>query len=66
MLYNIVDWMRVVLNKACPSNVQNFPFVLIGNKIDLPKYERAVSQQKALEWCANNGLKTKILSSNRI
>jgi len=34
----------------------NFPFILLGNKIDRPEGERGVSRQAAEEWCARAGL----------
>ncbi len=32
----------------------NFPFVVLGNKIDLEN-QRVVSQKRALAWCQNKG-----------
>lgn len=34
----------------------NFPFVLLGNKIDRPEGERQVSRQQAEQWCERAGL----------
>ena len=34
----------------------NFPFVLLGNKIDRPEGERQVSRQRAEQWCETAGL----------
>jgi len=41
------------LNHAEPENPENFPFVVIGNKIDLEN--RAVAHENAKEWCQING-----------
>jgi Ras-related protein Rab-7A len=32
-----------------------FPFMLIGNKVDLEEDSRCVSTKAAKEWCAQNG-----------
>lgn len=32
-----------------------FPFMLIGNKVDLEEESRSVSVKAAKEWCAQNG-----------
>ena len=32
-----------------------FPFVVLGNKCDLPSSERAISSETAAAWCSNNG-----------
>ena len=34
----------------------DFPFVLLGNKIDRPDGERQVTRQRAEIWCENAGL----------
>lgn len=34
----------------------NFPFVLLGNKIDRPEGEREVPRQRAEQWCEKAGL----------
>jgi len=34
----------------------NFPFILLGNKIDRPDNERQVPRQRAEEWCERAGL----------
>ena len=38
----------------------DFPFVLLGNKIDRPESERRVNRQRAEEWCERAGLGGKI------
>lgn len=37
------------------TNPDSFPFMLIGNKVDLEEESRAVSIKQAKEWCAQNG-----------
>ena len=38
------------------ENGANFPFILLGNKIDRPEGERQVPRQQAEEWCQRAGL----------
>ncbi|XP_056843848.1 ras-related protein RABG3f isoform X1 [Raphanus sativus] len=42
--------------QASPSDPENFPFVLIGNKVDVDGgNSRVVSEKKAKAWCASKG-----------
>ncbi|CAG0887926.1 unnamed protein product [Darwinula stevensoni] len=43
------SWRDEFLIQASPKDAENFPFVVIGNKIDLE--ERAVSSKRAQQWC---------------
>ncbi|XP_038603901.1 ras-related protein Rab-7a-like isoform X2 [Tachyglossus aculeatus] len=43
-------WHREFLIQAAPADPNRFPFVLVGNKTDLPG--RQVSREEAEEWCA--------------
>ena len=47
---NLNAWFNDFLKQAAPTDPENFPFVLIGNKIDL-KENRLISSQIAIEWC---------------
>ena len=47
-------WRNDFLNGACPLNPQNFPFVVLGNKIDAVK-KRVISLDLAKSWCKRNG-----------
>jgi len=51
---SITTWKDEFLDKAGISDPKAFPFVLIGNKIDLEN-RREVSQKRVLNWCADNG-----------
>lgn len=42
-------WRDEFLIQASPSDGDNFPFVVLGNKIDLDS--RAVTQKRAMAWC---------------
>jgi len=47
-------WYEEFLSQATPNNPENFPFVVMGNKIDL-EHQRAVSKKCALAWCQSKG-----------
>ena len=51
----IDSWKDEFLIQANPRDVANFPFILIGNKVDQDQSKRMVSQKRALNWCAANG-----------
>uniref|UniRef100_A0A0E0C6Z9 Ras-related protein Rab7 n=1 Tax=Oryza meridionalis TaxID=40149 RepID=A0A0E0C6Z9_9ORYZ len=42
--------------RASPSDPKTFPFILLGNKIDVDGGKsRVVSEKKAMEWCSSKG-----------
>lgn len=43
------SWRDEFLIQASPREPENFPFVLLGNKVDLEP--RAISTKKAQQWC---------------
>lgn len=47
------SWRDEFLIQAAPRDPENFPFVVIGNKIDLEN--RGVSARRAQGWCHNKG-----------
>ena len=47
------SWREEFLIQANPKNRENFPFVVIGNKIDLN--QRAVAEKKVKQWCVEKG-----------
>jgi len=49
---HIDNWRDEFLTQAAPPNPEKFPFVLIGNKIDLEN--RAVTTKRAQAWCQAN------------
>ena len=51
---NLDSWRDEFLIQAGPRDPDNFPFVVLGNKIDLEN-QRAVSQKRALQWCQAKG-----------
>ncbi|KAL8160618.1 hypothetical protein V2J09_002155, partial [Rumex salicifolius] len=53
---NLSNWREEFLIQANPSDPDNFPFVVIGNKIDIEGGgSRAVTEKKAQAWCASKG-----------
>ncbi|XP_078174326.1 ras-related protein Rab7 [Carex rostrata] len=50
------NWREEFLIQASPSDPENFPFVVLGNKIDVDGgNSRVVSEKKARAWCASKG-----------
>ncbi|GAY57297.1 hypothetical protein CUMW_178350 [Citrus unshiu] len=53
---NLNNWREEFLIQASPSDPDNFPFVVLGNKIDVDGgNSRVVSEKKARAWCASKG-----------
>jgi len=48
------SWRDEFLIQASPRDPDNFPFVVLGNKVDLED-KRAVSGKRAQQWCAGKG-----------
>ena len=51
---NVDVWRDEFLVQAGPRNPDDFPFVLIGNKIDR-QTDRVVTQKRAHQWCQSKG-----------
>eukprot|EP00049_Salpingoeca_infusionum_P017203 m.352131 g.352131 ORF g.352131 m.352131 type:complete len:207 (+) comp16447_c0_seq1:139-759(+) len=47
------SWRDEFLIQASPRDPDNFPFVVLGNKVDLDS--RAISEKRANTWCLNKG-----------
>ena len=48
------SWRDEFLIQASPRDPEHFPFVLLGNKVDLES-NRAVSAKRATTWCQQKG-----------
>jgi len=48
-------WRDEFLVQASPRDPDHFPFVVLGNKIDLEESKRMVSQKRAVNWCQQKG-----------
>ncbi|KAI0980282.1 hypothetical protein GJ496_011826 [Pomphorhynchus laevis] len=44
------------LIQASPTNPDNFPFIVLGNKSDVDDENRLVSSRKANNWCQDNNI----------
>ena len=51
---HLLDWKQVFLTKSQPQNIETFPFLVIGNKIDLEE-TRKVTTIEARKFCQQNG-----------
>eukprot|EP00695_Tsukubamonas_globosa_P000677 TRINITY_DN159_c0_g1_i4.p1 TRINITY_DN159_c0_g1~~TRINITY_DN159_c0_g1_i4.p1 ORF type:complete len:237 (-),score=87.62 TRINITY_DN159_c0_g1_i4:55-765(-) len=51
---NLDSWRDEFLIQAGPSDPDNFPFVVIGNKTDMES-QRVIPQKRALAWCQAKG-----------
>lgn len=52
------DWYEEFRTKSRPSDIDSFPFIVIGNKSDIGKQE--VSPDEAREWCKSMSKKVPI------
>ena len=52
-LTNLNQWKKEFLYYADVKDPENFPFLVLGNKVDVP--ERLVSEEDAETWCRGNG-----------
>lgn len=49
------SWRDEFLIQASPHDPESFPFVVLGNKVDLDESKRQVTQKRALAWCQAKG-----------
>ncbi|KAJ3155009.1 hypothetical protein HDU89_007199 [Geranomyces variabilis] len=49
------SWRDEFLLQASPRDPDNFPFVVLGNKVDMEESKRQVSQKRAMTWCQQKG-----------
>jgi len=53
---NLENWRDEFLIHASPADPDGFPFVVLGNKVDVEGGEsRVVSEKKAKSWCTSKG-----------
>uniref|UniRef100_A0A8C9GX78 Ras-related protein RAB7 n=1 Tax=Piliocolobus tephrosceles TaxID=591936 RepID=A0A8C9GX78_9PRIM len=50
---SLESWKDEFLIQASPKDPENFPFVIIGNKVDETS-KRKVQSLKVLHWCKSN------------
>ena len=51
---NLNRWKEGFIENAGPYDIQTFPFMLLGNKID-KEYDRKVDSKEAQSWANQNG-----------
>ncbi|KAK9316081.1 small GTPase superfamily [Lipomyces starkeyi] len=49
------SWRDEFLIQASPRDPESFPFVVLGNKIDVEESKRVISQKRALAFCQAKG-----------
>ncbi|KAJ9059761.1 hypothetical protein DSO57_1037968 [Entomophthora muscae] len=49
------SWRDEFLIQASPRDPENFPFVVLGNKVDQEESKRMVSEKRATSWCSTKG-----------
>ncbi|PVU90184.1 hypothetical protein BB561_004995 [Smittium simulii] len=52
---NLDNWRDEFLLQSAPRDPDNFPFVVLGNKIDAEDSKRIVSSKRAMAWCQSKG-----------
>ena len=51
---SLAKWKQTFLDNAAPNDPSNFPFFLLGNKIDMES-SRAIQKDKVTQWCKSSG-----------
>ncbi|KAL9106586.1 MAG: hypothetical protein Q9227_008432 [Pyrenula ochraceoflavens] len=49
------SWRDEFLIQASPRDPESFPFVVLGNKIDVEDSKRMISSKRAMTFCQNKG-----------
>lgn len=49
------SWRDEFLVQASPMDPESFPFVVIGNKIDVEESKRMISNKRAMTFCQSKG-----------
>ncbi|RLU22034.1 hypothetical protein DMN91_006413 [Ooceraea biroi] len=52
---NLKLWKSEFLKFADVQEGSTFPFIVVGNKVDVPESDRQVSTEEAQAWCSENG-----------
>lgn len=50
---HFLDYYSDIVGQASPRDSESFPFVVLGNKVDLEN--RAVTNKRASAWCQAKG-----------
>lgn len=54
-LDTLLSWRDEFLIAAAPRDPETYPFIVLGNKVDVTDKAREVSARRARDWCATNG-----------
>lgn len=54
-LETLASWRDEFLVAATPRDPDSFPFIVLGNKIDVTDKAREVPTRRAKTWCATQG-----------
>lgn len=49
------SWRDEFLIQASPMDPENFPFVVIGNKVDVEESKRVITNKRAQAYCSSKG-----------
>jgi Ras-related protein Rab-7A len=49
------SWRDEFLVQAAPRDPDHFPFVVLGNKVDVEEGKRVVTAKRAQAWCQQKG-----------
>ncbi|EAS28019.3 small GTP-binding protein [Coccidioides immitis RS] len=52
---NLDSWRDEFLIQACPRDPESFPFVVLGNKVDVDESKRMISTKRASTYCQSKG-----------
>ena len=50
------NWRDEFLLQSSPKDPDNFPFILLGNKVDVEESKREVTQKRAMQWAQKNNI----------
>ena len=53
---NVANWKNSFLQKSMVSMPETFPFMVVGNKLDMADEERSVDKQTAEDFCQREGM----------
>ena len=53
---NVANWKNSFLQKSMVSMPETFPFMVVGNKLDMADEERSVDKQAAEDFCQREGM----------
>lgn len=58
---DLEKWQDEFLVAAAPADPLNFPFVIVGNKVDVPESERMVTKEEVEEWARSRRVTVRIV-----